>query len=59
MKTKIVIINTGKYAGERAYLTYDDGKYIRVTPIKGDPMLSIELPNNSTSYTVIGYAEKI
>jgi len=41
--TKMIEFTEGPLAGEKAYVTYEDGDYLRVTPEKGHPWLSIEL----------------
>lgn len=41
---KMIIFTEGDLAGEKAYVTYEEGEdYLRVTPVKGDPLCSIEL----------------
>jgi len=40
---KMIEFTEGNLAGEKAYVTYDDGEYLRVTPVNGDPLLSIEV----------------
>lgn len=44
-ETKIVEIITGKYTGQKAYVTYEkkDENYLRVTPVNGDPLKSVQL----------------
>lgn len=44
-ETKLVLFTEGPLTGEKAYITFEDldGDYLRVTPISGDPLLSIEL----------------
>lgn len=44
MKTKTITFTEGTLAGEKAYVTYEEGDdYLRVTPVNGDPLCSIEL----------------
>lgn len=38
-----VHILLGEHAGQRAFVTWMDGKYLRATPLDGDPLASIEL----------------
>ena len=44
--TPIVTILQGVHEGENAYVTWNDGEFIRVTPLEGDPLDSIELKMN-------------
>ena len=42
--TKMIEFTEGNLAGEKAYVTYEEGEdYLRVTPVNGDPLISIEL----------------
>ena len=40
----------GDLAGELAAVTYDDGEYMRVTPLDGDPLASIEVRKDAGNY---------
>lgn len=43
-ETKMIEFTEGELAGQKAYVTFEEGDdYLRVTPVNGDPLSSIEL----------------
>lgn len=44
--TRTVKVLTGPFAGRLGFVTWDDGSFIRVTPLDGDPLLSLELTHD-------------
>jgi len=45
--TRVVRIMVGEYCGLLAYVTDDDGEYLRVTPIEGNPLVSVSVKRNA------------
>lgn len=43
MQTKRIEFTDGKLTGKQAFVTYEDDDYLRVTPVDGDPLVSIDL----------------
>lgn len=43
MNPKIIEFTQGTMTGVRAYVTYEEPHYMRVTPIDGDPLWSLEV----------------
>lgn len=50
--SKIIIFQHGTMKGVEAFVTWEDSKYMRVTPIDGDPMWSLEVNKKTIPYIV-------
>lgn len=48
--TRKIRFTSGSMKGKTAFVTFDDGKWMRVTPEHGDPLLSLDVPVGADFY---------
>ena len=53
MQTKVIEFTDGTMKGVKAYVTHEESQYMRVTPIDGDPLWSLEVDKKKTAYKEI------